>query len=127
MVFTGKLARLSWPRLPQLVAVEGSSMDPLLEDGAWAVLLPWPGRMPRLGQVVVAEHPARAGFEVIKRVGAVSRQRELVWLTGDDRECSTDSDDFGPITKRQVVGPVIAVLRPGRPRLIRVEPARLWG
>jgi nickel-type superoxide dismutase maturation protease len=127
MVFTGKLAHLSWPRLPQLVAVDGPSMEPLLADGAWALLLPWPGRMPRLGQVVVAEHPAREGFEVIKRVAAVSREGDLVWLAGDNRERSSDSDQFGPISRRQVVGPVVAVLRPGRPRLIRVEPARLWG
>ncbi len=101
-------------------------MEPLLPDGAWVLLLPRPGRLPKLGQVVVAEHPARKGFEMIKRVAAVSRSRGLVWLAGDNREQSTDSDEFGPVPQSLVVGAIVAVLRPGAPRLIRAEPRRLW-
>ncbi len=101
-------------------------MEPLLPDGAWVVLLPRPGRLPRVGQVVVAEHPSRPGFELIKRVASVSRGRRLVWLAGDNRGASTDSEDFGPLPVNLVVGPVVAVVRPGRPRLVRTEPRRLW-
>jgi nickel-type superoxide dismutase maturation protease len=106
--------------------VEGPSMEPLLPDGAWVLLLPRPGRLPRLGQVVVAEHPARPGFELIKRVASLSRDRGLVWLAGDNRSASTDSEDFGPLPVALVVGPVVAVVRPGPPRLVRTEPRRLW-
>ncbi len=101
-------------------------MEPALPDGAWVVLLPWPARMPRLGEVVVAEHPRRPGFELIKRVAAVSPEHRLVWLAGDNREASTDSEEFGPVPVNRVVGPVVAVVRPGRPRLVRIEPRRLW-
>lgn len=101
-------------------------MEPLLPNGAWAVLLPRPGRLPRVGQVVVAEHPGRAGFEMVKRVSAVSEHRGLVWLAGDNREQSTDSEQFGPISRRLVVGPVIAVVRPGRPKVVRINAQKLW-
>ncbi len=101
-------------------------MEPSLPDGAWVVLLPWLSRMPRLGQVVVAEHPRRPGFELIKRVAAVSPEHGLLWLAGDNREASTDSEEFGPVPVNRVVGPVVAVVRPGPPRLVRIEPRRLW-
>ena len=71
-------------------------MEPLLPDGAWVLLLPRPGRLPRLGQVVVAEHPARPGFELIKRVASLSRDRGLVWLAGDNRSASTQPADPAP-------------------------------
>jgi nickel-type superoxide dismutase maturation protease len=123
---SGKRIHLFSPRLPQLAMVEGPSMEPCLPDGAWVVLLPRPGRMPRVGQIVVAEHPLRPGFALIKRVASVDRSRGLVWLAGDNREESTDSEDFGPLPVRLVVGAVVAILRPGRPRLLRAEPRRLW-
>ena len=102
--------------LPQLVLVEGRSMEPMLPEGSWAVLLPRPGHLPGVGRVVVAEHPQRPGFEMIKRVAAVSRSRGLVWLAGDNKMETTDSDDFGPVPQRLVVGIVPCRLRPGPPR-----------
>lgn len=102
-------------------------MSPELPDGAWVVLLPAPGRVPRIGEVVVAQHPHRPGFEMMKRVSAVSQRRGLVWLAGDNRDRSTDSEDFGPVPARLVVGRVILRLRPGRPRWLGAEVDRLWG
>jgi len=126
LVTSGKLAHLLPGRLPQLVLVEGPSMEPQLPNGAWAVLLPRPGRLPKVGQVVVAEHPGHLGFEMVKRVSAVSASRGLVWLAGDNREHSSDSEEFGPVRRQLVVGPVVAVVRPGRPHLVRIDPSRLW-
>lgn len=102
-------------------------MSPGLPDGAWVVLLPAPGRIPPVGAVVLAEHPHRPGYELVKRVSAVSRRQKLVWLAGDNREQSTDSEEFGPIPVRLVLGRVVLRLRPGRPRWLRAEPGRLWG
>ena len=101
-------------------------MEPDLQEGSWAVLIPTRGRMPRVGDVVVAEHPHRAGFELVKRVAAVSSRRRLVWLAGDNRKDSTDSEEFGPVAVDRVVGRVVLKLRPGMPRVIRRDLARLW-
>jgi nickel-type superoxide dismutase maturation protease len=122
------IAKLTWQirwRFPQMVLVEGPSMEPGLPDGSWVVMLPTPGRLPRLGQVVVAEHPHRPGFELVKRVGAVSRSRRLLWLAGDNRAESTDSDDFGPVTAAGLVGIVVLRLRPWPPQWQRADPERL--
>ena len=120
----GKPQRGPW--LPQLLLVEGRSMEPELKEGSWALLLPTRGRMPRVGDVVVAEHPERAGYEIVKRVAAVSSRRHLVWLAGDNRAESTDSEEFGPVGPDRVVGRVVMRLAPGAPRPIRRDPSRLW-
>ncbi len=101
-------------------------MEPELEEGSWALLIPTRGRMPRVGDVVVAKHPHRGGFELVKRVAAVSSRRRLVWLAGDNRTESTDSEEFGPVGADLVVGRVMLRLRPGAPRLVRRDPTRLW-
>ncbi len=101
-------------------------MEPLLPEGSWAVLFPCPGRLPLVGQVVVAGHPQRPGFEIVKRVAAVSRSRGLVWLAGDNRAETTDSEDFGPVPRRLVVGRVPFLLRPWPPRRLAADPRLLW-
>lgn len=127
---SGKLSlphlRLSGWHFPQLILVEGASMEPLLPEGSWAVLFPRPGHLPRVGQVVVAGHPQRPGFELVKRVAAVSASRGLVWLAGDNHGASTDSEDFGPVARHLVVGPVRFRVRPGPPRWLSADPRRLW-
>jgi nickel-type superoxide dismutase maturation protease len=121
----GKLTRLIRWRFPQMVLVEGRSMEPGLPDGSWVLMVPTPGRLPRLGQVVVAEHPHRPGFELVKRVGAVSRSRRLLWLAGDNRGESTDSDDFGPVKAAGVIGIAVLRLRPWPPEWLSADQERL--
>lgn len=121
----GKLTQLIRWRFPQMVLVEGPSMEPGLPDGSWVLMLPTPGRLPQLGQVVVAEHPLRPGFELVKRVGAVSRSRRLLWLAGDNRGESTDSNDFGPVSSVGVVGVVVLRLRPWPLQWLRANPELL--
>ncbi len=125
---SGKLARLAGPirqLAPQLAVVSGRSMEPTLKEGAWVVVgRPSPGG-PRLGQVVVVEHPHRADFELIKRVSALSRERRLVWVAGDNRSASTDSEDFGPLPLELVRGVVLARIRPLPWRWLRPDPSRL--
>ena len=65
----------------------------------------------RRRDVVVIEHPTRPGFEVVKRiialpgeltaVGRLLRSNEF-WVEGDNRAASTDSRQFGPVTRDQV-------------------------
>jgi inner membrane protease subunit 1 len=100
-------------------------MEPTLPEDAWVLVGRVAARGPRLGQVVVVEHPHRAGFELIKRVSAVSRERGLLWIAGDNRNASTDSEDFGPLSLGLVRGVVLARLRPLPWRWLRPDPGRL--
>ena len=71
------------------------------------------------------EHPHRAGFELIKRVSALSRERRLVWIAGDNRLATTDSEDFGPLPLELVRGVVLARVRPLPWRWLRSDPSRI--
>jgi len=100
-------------------------MEPGLPEGAWVLVGRPATGGPRLGQLVVVEHPQRAQFELIKRVSAVSRERSLVWVAGDNRGASTDSEDFGPLRLDSVRGVVLARVRPLPWRWLRPDPRRL--
>ena len=124
----GNLAHISgtirgWA--PQPAVVAGQSMEPELPEGAWVLVrrLARPG--PRLGQVVIVEHPQRPGFELIKRVSAVSLERRLVWIAGDNRRSSTDSEDFGPVPLELIRGSVWLRLKPLPWRWLRPHPSLL--
>lgn len=106
LVFTvgAAYAFLRWK--PFRVEVHGSSMLPSLSPGDWAFAVA-PSRY-RRGDVVVVEHPARPGFEMVKRLVAVpgdltpdGRVLELdeFWIEGDHPEHSTDSRSFGPVRR----------------------------
>ncbi|HEY6537885.1 MAG TPA: nickel-type superoxide dismutase maturation protease [Candidatus Dormibacteraeota bacterium] len=127
-MLSGKLLRSAGSRrwgLPQLALVAGPSMGPLLPEGAWILVRAQGAAGPRLGQVVVAEHPSRPGLELVKRVAAVSSERQLLWLAGDNRDASTDSDDFGPVPWRLLRGVVLLRVRPLPWLWLRPDPSRL--
>ncbi len=63
-------------------------------------------KRPMLGDIVVARHPQRSGFPVIKRV-TVLLEHDRYFLSGDNTAESTDSRDFGAITLKQIIGHVI--------------------
>ena len=101
-------------------------MAPRLLPGDWALATAPRGLRP--GDVVVAEHPERPGFELVKRLhlppgeapgeaGAATR----AWLVlGDNAARSTDSRAFGPLAAERIKGRVRAVYwPPRRARLVR--------
>jgi nickel-type superoxide dismutase maturation protease len=111
---------------PARIEVEGVSMAPTLLPGDWALVVT-PERFHR-DDVVVVEHPQRPGYEIVKRlVGVPGSQvagRELgedeYWVEGDFAHRSTDSRDFGPVTREQLKAKVVLVYRPlERRRLVR--------
>lgn len=111
---------IRWLR-PTLVEVRGESMRPTLEPGDLALALR--GTRARRGDVVVVEHLARPGLELVKRVvvgpgGRAPDGRELgadeLWVEGDGRAGSTDSRQLGPVSGHDVRARVVLVLWPPR-------------
>jgi signal peptidase S26 family len=111
---------------PFRVEIAGSSMAPTLLPGDWALAVK--RRRPRRWDVVVVEHPARPGFEMVKRIvgipdepapdGAMLGADEW-WVEGDAPAESTDSRHFGPVRTEHVKATVRLVYWPAsRRRLI---------
>ncbi|HUY48930.1 MAG TPA: nickel-type superoxide dismutase maturation protease [Streptosporangiaceae bacterium] len=99
------------------VAVAERSMEPALRPGDW--LLVWrglrPGRPPRIrpGQIVVAQHPARAGFLLVKR--AARMKDGGWWLESDNRAArAVDSRSFGTVPRELISGRVLLRYRRSR-------------
>ena len=86
-------------------------MAPTLAAGDWVVART-DGRA-AVGDVVVLEHPRRAGHLLVKRVARISPAG--FWVLGDSPEQSTDSRAFGSVPR--VIGRVVWRVRPwGRVR-----------
>lgn len=114
----------AWARFrPSLARVQGASMRPTLEPGALVLVL---RLRPRVGTLVVADHPSHNGMELIKR--AVAGPGESVvfgpaplelgpdewWLEGDASEWSTDSRRFGPVLRSAIRGRCFVLTRGSR-------------
>lgn len=81
-------------------------MAPLLRPGALVVARAIDPRTAlRVGDVVVARRPDRLTLEIIKRIEAVTEAGSFV-LAGDNPSASTDSRQFGPVTRDQIVARV---------------------
>jgi nickel-type superoxide dismutase maturation protease len=109
-------ACLRWK--PSRVLIEGGSMAPTLAPGDWALAIPL--RRPKVGDVVVVEHPGRPGYEMVKRLiagpGARVADRTLAadewWVEGDLAASSTDSRQFGPVRRDGLTAKVILIYWP---------------
>ncbi len=114
-----------WPLLRAEVAE--SSMLPALRPGDWLVACRT--RRVRPGQVVLAWHPARADFLLVKR--AVRRVDGGWWLASDNPAAgAVDSGRFGPVPDDLIVGRVLVRYwpwrcAPSRRSLSRTDPCRL--
>ena len=111
-------ARLkSWPLLR--VAVAERSMLPALHPGDWLLAL----RTTRIrpGQVVLAWHPERPGFLLVKRVawreeGGGEAGRGW-WLASDNPAAgAVDSARFGPVPAEKIMAVVLLRYWPIRRR-----------
>jgi nickel-type superoxide dismutase maturation protease len=111
----------AWPkRWPLLrVAVAEQSMLPALHPGDW--LLAWRTTRIRPGQVVLAWHPQRPGFLLVKRVAgrvaAAAEARGGWWLASDNPAAgAVDSARFGPVPAENIVAVVLVRYWPVRRR-----------
>jgi nickel-type superoxide dismutase maturation protease len=111
---------------PSRVEIEGASMAPTLLPGDWALVVT--PRSFRADDVVVVEHPGRPGYEMVKRLTAVPGDTvefrtlgaDEWWVEGDYPQASTDSRQFGPVTREELRARVVLVYWPAdRRRVIR--------
>jgi len=95
-----------WSRhRPFAVVVEGSSMAPTLLEGDLLIATVPTARAVPAGSLVVVEHPARRGYEVVKRV-VRTVDPDRLWVQGDNASGSSDSRSFGPVERHAIRGVV---------------------
>jgi signal peptidase I len=103
---------------PSRVAIEGPSMAPTLLPGDWALVVT--PRRYRRSDVVVVEHPGRPGYEMVKRIMGAPGDRigdrilgvDEFWVEGDFARASTDSRQFGPVTRDELKAKVLLIYWP---------------
>jgi nickel-type superoxide dismutase maturation protease len=101
------------------VAVAERSMEPALRPGDW--LLARRTRRVRPGQVVLAWHPQRPGFLLVKRVAWREKGSGDTaggwWLASDNPIAgAVDSARFGPVPAELIVAVVLVRYWPVRRR-----------
>jgi nickel-type superoxide dismutase maturation protease len=81
-------------------------MAPRLPSGALIVARSVSRATPlHIGDVVVARRPDRPELQIIKRIQAIDAVGAIV-LSGDNPAASTDSRQFGPVTRDHIVARV---------------------
>ena len=93
-------------------------MVPTLMPGDWALAVT--RRRFRRRDIVVVEHPGRPGYEMVKRITGLPKERigdrtladDELWVEGDLEDASTDSRHFGPVRREQVKAKVVLVYWP---------------
>ena len=81
-------------------------MAPRLRDGALVIAEPLDGAAAlRPGDVVVARRPDRPQLEIIKRIHSIDNAG-TIFLVGDNPKASTDSREFGTLTREHILARV---------------------
>lgn len=104
--------------LARRVSVRGWSMAPALlpDERLLFDRLAYVRRRPRAGEIVLVAHPLHPRLRMVKRVtggpgdtvGGLIHPRVLhrgeYWVEGDNPDASTDSREFGPVARRDILG-----------------------
>jgi nickel-type superoxide dismutase maturation protease len=82
-------------------------MAPRLPSGS--LIVAWPiddATRLRVGDVVVARRPDRPELEIVKRIEAIDAAGSAIFLAGDNPGASTDSRQFGTVTRHHILARV---------------------
>lgn len=87
--------------------VSGSSMLPTLKLGQDILCFRWAYffSKPKVGDIVVVR---QGGKDIIKRIHKASDR--MIYVIGDNQQESTDSRNFGPTDKSEIIGKVIFIM-----------------
>lgn len=94
--------------------ISGHSMEPTFWEGQTLLVsgVPYFLKQPKVGDVVVIKDPqgpsissGEAGRLLLKRID--KRKENKYFVVGDNPKQSTDSKDFGWITKKEIIGKAI--------------------
>jgi signal peptidase I len=96
------------------ITVRGRSMAPALLPGERLLFdrLAYVRNRPRAGDVVWVAHPLCPELRMVKRLAGVPGDmlggrtlgRGEYWVLGDNTDESTDSREFGPVRRRELLG-----------------------
>jgi signal peptidase I len=94
--------------------VRGESMTPGLEPGERLLFdrLAYVRDRPQVGDIVLVAHPLRPELRLVKRlarapgdfIGDEVLGRSEYWVLGDNEAESSDSREFGPVRRRDLLG-----------------------
>ncbi|MGL5833814.1 MAG: nickel-type superoxide dismutase maturation protease [Waterburya sp.] len=87
--------------------VVGESMLPLLQPGDEILLDPFAYQKfpPQVNDIIVTQHPVQHNLAIVKRINAIN-DGDRYFVTGDNREASTDSRHWGTIKSSDIIGKV---------------------
>lgn len=98
------------------VRVSGHSMAPTFNDGDWLLVWYSPRMRIHIGQLILLRRPLYSGAEVeslfIKRIAAITGS--FVTVHGDNKDASTDSRQWGDVTREEIIGKVIGRYHKGK-------------
>lgn len=100
--------------LARRATVRGPSMTPTLLPGERLLFdrLAYVRGPPRSGEIVLVAHPLRPELRMLKRlagvpgdaIGGQTLGLGEYWVLGDNEAKSTDSREFGPVRRRDLLG-----------------------
>ena len=87
--------------------VEGNSMEPTVKKYERVLVFGWAYLFyaPKTGDLVVVLDPRDGERKLLKRITRVDG--EGLWIEGDNRQSSADSQIFGPVAKDRILGRVV--------------------
>lgn len=82
-------------------------MLPLLQPGDEILINPFAYQKssPQVNDIIVTRHPLQHNLPIVKRINAI-KDGDRYFVTGDNREASTDSRHWGSIKSSDIMGKV---------------------